>query len=789
LNLFAHPTLHPRAREAMGCSNGKEGGTPNSSSAPSSKSESKKDERLLDKYTLGKVLGQGAFGVVYSCKKKGTSEEFAVKMVDQVETPLAEIRQEVEMLRKLAHPCIVKLHDVYYEKVFVCMVLEIYRGGDMIEGMQLHWKSRGMIAAPVIQNMSKMMFQGVKWLHHHKVVHRDLKGDNYLQDRKDLEHPNCRVYLSDFGTVVDMPAGGERLKQKCGTKTYWAPEFYALNYGMKVDIWALGVVIFGMVTGRFPFKGEEDVKNKQVKIPSRCGKDGETFLKGTLERNENKRLSAEDAIQHPFLSSITSSAEALEPWSEDFTPEVKEAGANAGVKERRRELVERLENAQAKNDAERDNLKDIEGNFTTYDKFAEKTNKFEWWSKASCQKANFVDETKAKTLKEDDFAANVESSSENIKQMLANHSISIDSFGKGQAKTFKEFVTEIQHGQARLMLDASKHKNIVRVVDVILLRIVHGTGATKKYLTVSAEKYADGRMRPDINQLVGAKKMPYENGIQAAQRTVRERLNMVDAKVNFGFKSKECFEDDESSPSYPGVRTVYRKEIFEGEVTTTDNTVLERIGLGTKSTGDFQHMDSTKYTRFFRWLTEAQCKGKAVKLRAPKEGADVSALVHPPIGFEEEQLMKFLQDNNVDVSKFGKDGVKTLAEFSEELVKGEAALSKRADGSIIRVVDVLILKVQRLNGDTIVEVGEVKDSGAKKELKRLPAVKRREDENPFWAAHRVLSKVLRISENMVTMDHTNIMLVEEIKDSAAYAGLPTLYRRHIVSASLNEASV
>mmetsp|Transcript_90387 Transcript_90387/g.189052 ORF Transcript_90387/g.189052 Transcript_90387/m.189052 type:complete len:640 (-) Transcript_90387:275-2194(-) len=637
--------------------------------------------------------------------------------------------------------------------------------------------------------MSKMMFQGVDWLHQCNVVHRDLKGDNYLQDRKDIEHPNCRVYLSDFGTVCEVPAG-DRLKQKCGTKTYWAPEFYAFNYSIKVDIWALGVVIFGMVTGRFPFKGEEDVRNKQVKIPSRIGKDGESFLKGTLERNEEKRLSARQAVEHPFLASIKSSAETLEPFDADFKPEVKEAGANAGIKERRRELVERLENAQAKRDVSttntfKDSAKEIANGFQVRDKHAEKSSKFEWWSQAKCKEANFVDESKAKNLREEDFTANVEASSDNIKQMLANHSISTDSFGAGQAKTLREFVTEIQQGQACLMLDASKHKNVVRVVDVVLLRLAYGSGAGKKYLTISQEKYPDGRMRTNINQLAGSKKLSYENGIQAAKRTVKDRLNLADAKIEFDFAKAERFEDDEVSPSYPGVRTVYRKVIYEALLVGSNSaSILERVGLGPKGSGTYTNTDSTNYTRTFAWLTESQCTAKKVKLRASAEGADVSALVHPPIGFEEEELQKFLQDNNVDVSKFGKDGVKTISQFSEELVQGEATLIRQKGGSIIRVVDVLILKVQRQNGDVIVEVEETKNDGTKKELKRLPAVKRREDENPFIAAHRVLSKVLRINENLVELQHENIQLVQEQKDSKAYAGLPTLYRRRIITAKL-----
>jgi len=291
-------------------------------------------------------------------------------------------------------------------------------------------------------------------------------------------------------------------------------------------------------------------------------------------------------------------------------------------------------------------------------------------------------------------------------------------------------------------------------------------------------------MRPEINQLAGTKKSPAENGIQAAKRAIKDRLNMEDGQIKFDFNIKETFEDEEASPSYPGVRTVYHKEIYEGEVTATDPAILERIGLGLKSNGLFEHLDSSNYTRFLSWLTEANCDAKKVKLRAPAEGTDVSPLVYPPVGFEEEELQKFLQDNNIDVSKFGKDGVKTIAQFSEELVQGEATLMKQKDGSIIRVVDVLIVKVMRKNGDIIVEVEEVKADGTKKDLTRLPAVKRRDDEHPFIAAHRVLSKVLRISETMVEMQTDNMQLVEEQKDSQAYAGLPTLYRRRIVTANL-----
>jgi len=770
----------------MGCTSGKAPGEAERSHGGSKDAPASKEEKLLDKYVLGKVLGQGAFGVVYSCKKKGTKEEFAVKMIDQVETPVAEIKQEAEMLNNLCHPCIVKLHDVYYEKVFVCMVLEIYKGGDMIEGMQLHWKSKGMIPVSVCQNLTKMMFQSIDWLHQNNVVHRDIKGDNYLQDRREIEHPNCRIYLSDFGTVVEMPPGG-RLKQRCGTKTYWAPEFYALNYGIKVDIWALGVVLFGMVTGRFPFKGEEDTKSKAVKTPSRVAEDGGDFIKRTLDRDESKRISAKEALQHRWLSTIRSAAEhEVEKMEPGFQAEVREAGANAGIKERRRELVERLQDASQRRPESRiyaASKEQLTKGFEVFNEHMEATVKFEWWTPAQVQAANFYDEAKAVRPKEEDVEAAVKACQLGIKEMFEGHGIDTSNFGKGQAKKLIEFVHEVQTGQARLMLDATKHKTVVRVVDVVLVRIVYGEGSGKKFLIKSAEKYPDGRLR-DGSQLAGVKKLPHENGIMTAERLVKERLPILEGSMKFNFNIKECYEEEENSPSYPGVRTVYRKEIYEGVVTATDAAVLQKFGLAGTSDGRFSQEDDKNYTRYFCWLTEKECESQKIKLKAPAVGSEVSALVAPPIGYEEEQLQQFLQASNVDISQFGKNDVKSLAEFSEELVKGESTLMVQNDSSLIRVVDVVILKIFNTEGNTLVEVLQTDVNGQVKATNRLPAVKRRSDENQFWAAHRVMLKNLRLSEDLVQMDPKNVQLVEDQTTSKAYAGLPTLYRRRIIPCKL-----
>merc|ERR1712150_134370 len=133
--------------------------------------------------------------------------------------------------------------------------------------------------------------------------------------------------------------------------------------------------------------------------------------------------------------------------------------------------------------------------------------------------------------------------------------------------------------------------------------------------------------------------------------------------------------------------TVYRKEIVQGEVTTTDDEVLERFGL--KGAMQFSATDPNQSIRFYSWLPEDECVQKELKLRAPKGGSEVSALVHAPVGIEEEKLIQLLENHNIDLSKWGQE-TKSLRAFASELIKGEAAIAELPDGSLRRIVDIVV---------------------------------------------------------------------------------------------------
>merc|ERR1719183_2494569 len=109
----------------------------------------------------------------------------------------------------------------------------------MIQGMQDHWQAKGMIPMNAVRNVLAQALEGIAYCHLKDVVHRDIKGDNYLMDKKQIEDTTVKIYLSDFGTVVNCKKD-EKLKESCGTKVYWSPEVHKHAYGQKVDIWAMG---------------------------------------------------------------------------------------------------------------------------------------------------------------------------------------------------------------------------------------------------------------------------------------------------------------------------------------------------------------------------------------------------------------------------------------------------------------------------------------------------------------------------------------------------------------------
>jgi len=364
-----------------------------------------------------------------------------------------------------------------------------------------------------------------------------------------------------------------------------------------------------------------------------------------------------------------------------------------------------------------------------------------------------------------------------VGQMLEAHGIDTSAFGKGTAKSLERFAEELESGASRLMMDAAKHKALVRVVDVVLVRLTRNDWDKPRYLIVAADEQLDGRMRSDLNRMPGKKKRPHENVRNAAERIIMELPDVNLEDVTFDFDAIEEFEEEEESPSYPGVRTVYRKQVVGGKL--DEAATMGRM--------DSMRHSGARSTKFFFWLTCDECREKQVKLWAPQQGAEASSLVPAPIGLKVKALGRYLRANNIDPSAFGRERTKTLHELSVELITGESSLMGLAGGGVVRIVDVVLLRVTLQGSDSVLVVTKEATAslaGHETVVNRLPGTKRRPDENHFHAAKRVVQRQLKVNENLVDFDAANVQVHEEERDSPSYPGLRTVYCKRIINAEL-----
>jgi len=641
-------------------------------------------------------------------------------------------------------------------------------------------------------------------------------------DRKNIADPQCHIALTDFGASTWMPPG-ERLTAEVGTRIFWAPEIFRRDYGPKVDIWAMGVTMYGLLDGFFPFKDEKEIckPTRELKLPkvdSSC----KDYLKAMLTRDEKARASSEEIMKHKWVESGKGSEAAdisassphpsvekprrtsdvtvgqVAPSSDGKNTQDEKMGegmrddVNVGIIERRRELLERLNKEHAKAEKTRRGTRTPKEEsqhfwakwFTIADKRMGETLKFEWWGEEQVKKSGIL-AMAGMSQQPEDAHGDMDKSPLVVGQMLRDCDIDTKAFGTGRAKTLEQLAAEVQSGAARLMLDATDYKKLVRVVDVVLLRLVNAPaqeeGTEKRILVETGEQYPDGRRR-DTHRMPGGKKLPHETSKEVAQRVMKDFLNMDNIAIHFDFDCKEVYEEEEISPSFPGVTTVYRKEIVQCYVHETSRSALGMIGLpeGKNWTAE----EANHQIRYLAWMTEEQAVAKGVKLRA--EGSEeVSGLVMAPIGLAEDDLAEVLQHNGADPSLFGKGAAKSLKDFSTELVKGEASLMAGVDGGLVRVVDIVLLKLVNPQASEMLVLSERTHSGAEVDsTPNLPSAKRRPDENQFLTVKRILRRQLKIDENRVKINAKSVRYYQEEKTLPEFPGITTVFRRRVIAARL-----
>lgn len=261
---------------------------------------------FAEKYNIVCMLGKGSFGEVLKCKDRITQQEYAVKVISKASAKnkdTSTILREVELLKKLDHPNIMKLFEILEDSTSFYIVGELYTGGELFDEIIKRKRFSEHDAARII----KQVFSGITYMHKHNIVHRDLKPENILLESKEKD---CDIKIIDFGLSTCFQQN-IKMKDRIGTAYYIAPEVLRGTYDEKCDIWSAGVILYILLSGTPPFygKNEYDILKRvetgkyAFDLPQwrSISDDAKDLIRKMLTFHPSLRITATQCLEHPWI--------------------------------------------------------------------------------------------------------------------------------------------------------------------------------------------------------------------------------------------------------------------------------------------------------------------------------------------------------------------------------------------------------------------------------------------------------------------------------------------------------
>ena len=264
-------------------------------------------EPKITDFTIIKLLGSGAFSKVYLAQHKKTKAKYAIKIIDKRDSDnISEkeyFKREAEIMYKINHPNIVKLYGHFEDNTYCYLIMEYMSGGDTYSLLMKYGDKK--INNKIIVSILKDIISATYYLHHMNppIIHRDIKSENILFNSQ------MRAKLTDFGWSNYLKKNNMKRMTYAGTPVYLAPELVNnLGHDHRVDTWCIGVLMFELLTGCPPWKGEDVETLKynisRMKIKWQKGMDPEAvdLIKKTLRYNPEERISLRNMLMHPFFT-------------------------------------------------------------------------------------------------------------------------------------------------------------------------------------------------------------------------------------------------------------------------------------------------------------------------------------------------------------------------------------------------------------------------------------------------------------------------------------------------------